>query len=75
MFTSLTMSRNHCTIQHILKCHHDSRKFHGTNTAITHITNEINTNYENNLITVTVTTDLSAAFDTIDNVKPKLPLP
>ena len=58
-----------CTNNIILKYHHGSRKFHGTNTAITHITNEINTNYENNLITATVATDLSAAFDTIDNVK------
>ena len=40
-----------------------------TNTAITHITNEINTDYENNFITATVATDLSAAFDTIDNIK------
>ena len=58
-----------CTNNIILKYHHGSRKFHGTNTAITHITNEINTDYENNLITATVATDLSAAFDTIDNVK------
>ena len=57
-----------CTNNIILKYHHGSRKFHGTNTAITHITNEINTDYENNLITATVATDLSAAFDTIDNV-------
>merc|ERR1711867_327325 len=41
----------------------------GTNTAITHITNEIKTPYENNSITATVATDLSAAFDTIDNTK------
>ena len=58
-----------CTNNIILKNHHGSRKFHGTNTAITHITNEINTDYENNLITATVATDLSAAFDTIDNIK------
>merc|ERR1711989_46021 len=43
-----------CTNNIILNCHHGSRKFHGTNTAITHITNEINTDYENNLITATV---------------------
>jgi len=58
-----------CTNNIIIKNHHGSRKFHGTNTAITHITNEINTDYENNLITATVATDLSAAFDTIDNIK------
>ena len=58
-----------CTNNIILKYHHGSRKYHGTNTAITHITNEINTDYENNFITATVATDLSAAFDTIDIIK------
>ena len=58
-----------CTNNIIHKNHHSSRKYHGTNTAITHITNEINTHYENNAITATVATDLSAAFDTIDNTK------
>ena len=57
-----------CTDNIILKYHHGSRKYHGTNTAITHITNEINTDYENNFITATVATDLSAAFNTIDNM-------
>ena len=58
-----------CTNNIILKNHHGSRKYNDTNTAITHITNEINTDYENNYITATVATDLSAAFDTIDNTK------
>ena len=58
-----------CTNNIILKNHHGSRKYHSTNTAITHITNEINTAYENNYITATVPTDISAAFDTIDNIK------
>ena len=58
-----------CTNNIISQYHHGSRKYHGTNTAITHITNEINTDYENNFITATVATDLSAAFDTIDNTK------
>ena len=58
-----------CTNNIISKNHHSSRKYHGTNTAITHITNEINTHYENNSITATVSIDLSAAFDTIDNTK------
>merc|ERR1712240_364110 len=53
----------------IINNHHGSRKYHGTNTAIAQITNEINKAYENNYITATVTTDLSAAFDTIDNIK------
>ena len=53
-----------CTNNIILKYHHGSRKFHGTNTAITHITNEINTDYENNLITATVATDLSCTIYT-----------
>ena len=51
----------------IINNHHGSRKYHGTNTVITHITNEINKAYENNYITATVATDLSAAFNTIDN--------
>ena len=58
-----------CTNNIILKYHHGSRKYHGTNTAITYITNEINTDYENNFITDTVATDISSAFDTIDNTK------
>ena len=58
-----------CTNNIILNNHHGSRKYHGTNTAITHISNEINKAYENNYITATVATDLSAAFDTIDNIK------
>jgi len=58
-----------CTNNIILKNHHGSRKYHGTNTAVTQITNEINTKYEQDYITATVVTDLSAAFDTIDNNK------
>ena len=58
-----------CTDNIILNNHHGSRKYHGTNTAIAHITNEINKSYENNYITATVATDLSVAFDTIDNTK------
>ena len=45
-----------CTNNMTLKNHHGSRKYHGTNTAITHITNEINTQYENNAITATMAT-------------------
>merc|ERR1712240_969703 len=58
-----------CTNNIIINNHHGSRKYHGTNTAIAHITNEINKSYENNYITATLATDLSAAFDTIDNIK------
>ena len=49
--------------------HHGSRKFHGTNTAITQMTNIQNVNYEQNYVTATIATDLSAAFDTIDSNK------
>ena len=58
-----------CTNINILDNHQGRRKYHGTNTVIAHITNEINTAYENNYITATGTTDLYAAFDTIDNIK------
>merc|ERR1712240_546738 len=58
-----------CTNNIIINNLHGSRKYHRTNTAIAHITNEINKAYENNYITATVTTDLSAAFDTIDNTR------
>merc|ERR1712240_28550 len=58
-----------CTNNIIINNHHGSRKYHRTNTAIAHISNEINKAYENNYITATVATDLSAAFHTIDNTK------
>ena len=49
--------------------HHGSRKLHGTNTAIAHITHECNHLYEQDKILAIIQTDLSAAFDTIDTDK------
>jgi len=53
----------------ILKNHHGSRKYHGTNTAITQISNQLNINYEQNKVSATVITDLSAAFNTANKIK------
>ena len=62
--------QSYLDINNIINCnHHGSRKFHGTNTAITQINDKLNQNYESNKVTATVVTDLSAAFDTIDSVK------
>ena len=49
--------------------HHGSRKLHGTNTAVAHITHECNHLYEQDKIVAIIQTDLSAAFDTIDTYK------
>ena len=46
--------------------HHGGRKSHSTLTAVTQIYNELFFNYENDKISVTLCTDLSAAYDTID---------
>ena len=53
----------------IIDNHHGSRRFHGTNTAVTEIKNELNVQYENNKLTVTILTDLLAAFDIVDSNK------
>ena len=58
-----------CSNNIILSNHQGSQKFHETNMAVWHIINEINTAYEQNYVTGTVATDLSTAFDTIDNTK------
>ena len=44
---------------------HGGRKRHSTTTALAQINNQILINNENNKITATFTTDLSAAYDTI----------
>ena len=50
----------------IHKHHHGSRKGHGTDTATEQIQHEQLCRYEDNKMTATIQTDLSAAFDTID---------
>ena len=47
---------------------HGGRKEHSTTTALTQINNKLLYNYDNNKISATLTTDLSAAYDTVDNV-------
>ena len=51
------------------KNHHGSWKGHGTNTAMTQITHECNTRYENNTYTTILQTDLCSAFDTVDTFR------
>ena len=51
----------------IHKHHHGSRKGHGTDTATGQIQHELLIRYEDNKMTTTIQTDLSAAFDTIDS--------
>jgi len=46
--------------------HHGGRKGHSTITAMTQITNQLTQNWDNNLITATLTTNIMAAFDTVD---------
>ena len=47
--------------------HHGGRKGHSTTTALTQINNVLLKNLENNKISAVLATDLSAAYDTIDN--------
>ena len=47
--------------------HHGALVNHSTTTAITVINNKLIQNYENNKISALLSTDLSAAYDTIDN--------
>ncbi len=51
----------------IHKNHHGGRKGHSTTTALAQINNILLKNNENNKITAALSTDLSAAFDTVDN--------
>ena len=51
----------------IHKNHHGGRKGYSTTTALTQINNILLKNYENNKITATLITDLSSAFDLVDN--------
>ena len=46
---------------------HGGRKGHSTTTALLQITERLNKSYDKNLITTTLLTDLSAAFDTVDH--------
>ena len=41
-------------------------KKHSTITALTAITHQLNHNWDNDFISATLTTDLTAAFDTVD---------
>merc|ERR1712240_205865 len=50
----------------INKFHHGGREKHSTTTALSNITYTLNKNYENNLISAAISTDLTAAFDTVD---------
>ena len=45
---------------------HGGRKKHSTTSALTQINNQLLKNDENGKISATMTTDLSAAYDTID---------
>ena len=45
--------------------HHGGREKHSRTTALSQIYNTLNTQYENDNITATLQTDLSAAFDTV----------
>ena len=47
--------------------HHGGRKGYSTTTALTQIYHTLNVEFEQNNIGVTLTTDMSSAFDTIDN--------
>ena len=47
--------------------HHGAVKHHSTVTALTMINSKLIYNYENNKISALLSTDLSAAYDTIDN--------
>ena len=49
------------------KNHHGAMAEHSTTTAITVINNKLIQNFENNKISALLSTDLSAAYDTIDN--------
>ena len=68
METHLTKHLNIFLTKHKLinKNHHGGRSSHSTTSAITQIYNQLHKNKENNKISVVLTTDLSAAFDTID---------
>merc|ERR1712240_403560 len=46
--------------------HHGGRDKHSPTTALSSITYTLNKNYENNLISAVISTDLTAAFDTVD---------
>ena len=48
--------------------HHGGRQGYSTLTAITKIKQQINSNLQNNYFNILITTDLSAAFDTVDHV-------
>ena len=50
----------------ILDNHHGGRSKHSTVTALSNITHILNTHYDNDRVTATLTTDLTAAFDTVD---------
>ena len=50
----------------INKFHHGGREKHSTTTALSNITYTLNKNYDNNLISAVISTDLTAAFDTVD---------
>ena len=47
--------------------HHGAISDHSTTIALTVLNNKLIQNYENNKITALLSTDLSAAYDTIDN--------
>ena len=46
---------------------HGGLKGHSTMTAMTSITHNLQKNWDNDLITATLTTDLTAAYDTVDS--------
>ena len=46
--------------------HHGGRRNHSTTSALLEITNRLNINYDKNMITAVLGTDLTAAYDTVD---------
>ena len=64
----LTHLNNHINKNNIIHMnHHGGRKGYSTTSALLHINNELNKNYESNKISATLATDLSSAFETIDH--------
>ena len=47
--------------------HHGGKKLHSTQTAMTQIYNKLYNNKEENLISLLLCTDLSAAYDTVEH--------
>ena len=60
LFDHMTLNDLHSRYQHAYK------KFHSTETLLLKLNNDINIGFENDLVTVMLLVDLTAAFDTVD---------